>query len=85
LQNPDVKLIGLGARDSLRLEAGLCLYGHDIDDTTTPAEANLKWVIPKRRREEANFPGAQKILQQIKEWHSARTCRPAAGWPRPRA
>jgi aminomethyltransferase len=66
LQNPDVKLIGLGARDSLRLEAGLCLYGHDIDDTTTPAEANLKWVIPKRRREEANFPGAQEILVQIK-------------------
>lgn len=67
LQNPDVRMIGLGARDSLRLEAGLCLYGHDIDDTTTPAEANLKWVIPKRRREEANFPGAEKILGQIKD------------------
>jgi len=65
LQNADVKLIGLGARDSLRLESGLCLYGHDIDDTTTPAEANLKWVIAKRRREEANFPAAAAILKQI--------------------
>lgn len=67
LQNPDVRLIGLGARDSLRLEAGLCLYGHDIDDTTTPAEANLKWVVPKRRRDEANFPGAEIILNQFRE------------------
>ena len=49
--------IGLGARDSLRLEAGLCLYGHDIDEHSSPVDANLKWVIPKRRREEANFPG----------------------------
>jgi aminomethyltransferase len=65
LMQHHVKLIGLGARDSLRLEAGLCLYGHDIDDTTTPAEANLKWIIPKRRRGEANFPAAQKILAQI--------------------
>jgi aminomethyltransferase len=65
LQEPEVKLIGLGARDSLRLEAGLCLYGHDIDDHSTPIDANLKWVIPKRRREEKNFPGAEKIMKQL--------------------
>lgn len=64
LSFPDVKWIGLGARDSLRLEAGLCLYGHDLDESTTPVEANLKWVIQKRRREEKNFPGADKILKQ---------------------
>jgi aminomethyltransferase len=67
LSHNDVKWIGLGARDSLRLEAGLCLYGHDIDDQTTPVEANLKWVIPKRRREEKKFCGAEKILRQLKE------------------
>ncbi|KAJ2432270.1 hypothetical protein IWW46_006675, partial [Coemansia sp. RSA 2440] len=50
LENPEVKLAGLGARDSLRLEAGLCLYGSDIDATTTPMEANLVWTIGKRRR-----------------------------------
>ncbi len=65
LAHPDVKPIGLGARDSLRLEAGLCLYGHDIDETTTPIEGALGWVIPGRRREEANFPGADIILRQI--------------------
>lgn len=65
LTDADVKMIGLGARDSLRLEAGLCLYGHDIDDTTTPAEANLKWTLPKRRREAKDFPAAEKILSQI--------------------
>lgn len=65
LQEQEVKLIGLGARDSLRLEAGLCLYGHDIDDHSTPIDANLKWVIPKRRREEKNFPGAEKIMSQL--------------------
>jgi len=61
----EVKLIGLGARDSLRLEAGLCLYGHDLDENKTPVEANLKWVIPKRRREEKNFRGAEKIVAQL--------------------
>lgn len=66
LEEPEVRLIGLGARDSLRLEAGLCLYGHDIDTHSTPVDANLRWVMPKRRREEANFPGAQKILNQLK-------------------
>ena len=53
---------GLGARDSLRLEAGLCLYGHDIDETTTPVEAGLGWTMAKRRRQERNFPGAARIL-----------------------
>ena len=62
-----VSPIGLGARDSLRLEAGLCLYGHDIDERTTPVEAALTWSIGKRRREEANFPGAEPILAQISE------------------
>ncbi|XP_033744875.1 aminomethyltransferase, mitochondrial-like [Pecten maximus] len=62
-----VHLAGLGARDSLRLEAGLCLYGNDIDEDTTPVEATLLWTIGKRRRAEANFPGADIILQQIKD------------------
>lgn len=65
LAEEEVKPIGLGARDSLRLEAGLCLYGHDIDETTTPVEGALTWTIGKRRREEANFPGAKIILSQI--------------------
>lgn len=56
---------GLGARDSLRLEAGLCLHGHDIDETTTPAEAALGWTISKRRRAEGGFIGADVILSQI--------------------
>ncbi|ORY76346.1 hypothetical protein BCR37DRAFT_164442 [Protomyces lactucae-debilis] len=60
-----VALAGLGARDSLRLEAGMCLYGSDLDDTTTPNEAGLLWTIPKRRRQEANFPGASVVLQQL--------------------
>lgn len=67
LAHPDVKPIGLGARDSLRLEAGLCLYGHDIDTTTTPIEANLAWTISKRRREEGGFPGAAVVQQQLKD------------------
>ena len=57
--------IGLGARDSLRLEAGLCLYGHDIDQTTTPVEAGLLWSVGKRRRTEGGFPGAAIVQQQI--------------------
>lgn len=65
LAEPEVKPIGLGARDSLRLEAGLCLYGHDIDETTTPIEGALGWTIGKRRRSEANFPGADIIMAQI--------------------
>ncbi|XP_077998408.1 aminomethyltransferase, mitochondrial-like [Glandiceps talaboti] len=66
-EEASVKMAGLGARDSLRLEAGLCLYGNDIDDNTTPVEATLLWTIAKRRRQEANFPGADIILRQIKE------------------
>lgn len=60
-----VKPIGLGARDSLRLEGGLCLYGHDIDTTTSPVEAGLIWSIQKRRREEGGFPGADRIKAEI--------------------
>jgi aminomethyltransferase len=67
LAEPEVKPIGLGARDSLRLEAGLCLYGHDIDESTTPVEAGLTWSIPKRRREEGGFPGDARILRQLAE------------------
>ncbi|WP_090705865.1 MULTISPECIES: glycine cleavage system aminomethyltransferase GcvT [unclassified Beijerinckia] len=62
-----VKPIGLGARDSLRLEAGLCLYGHDIDETTSPIEAALAWSIAKRRREDGGFPGAERIKREIAE------------------
>jgi aminomethyltransferase len=62
---PEVTMVGLGARDTLRLEAGLCLYGHDIDETISPIEASLNWVIPKRRRLEANFPGAERILREL--------------------
>ena len=57
-------LIGLGARDTLRLEAGLCLYGNDIDENTSPLEANLKWAISKNRIKK-NFPGSKKIQSQI--------------------
>ena len=67
LAQPEVAPIGLGARDSLRLEAGLCLYGHDIDTTTTPVEAGLTWAISKRRREEGGFPGAAVVQRQLKE------------------
>jgi len=62
LAHEAVAWAGLGARDSLRLEAGLCLYGHDIDETTTPVEAGLAWTMAKRRRQERNFPGANCIL-----------------------
>jgi aminomethyltransferase len=65
LKEPEVLPIGLGARDSLRLEAGLCLYGHDIDETTSPVEAGLAWAIGKRRREEKNFPGAARIMNEL--------------------
>jgi aminomethyltransferase len=62
-----VKPIGLGARDSLRLEAGLCLYGHDIDETTSPVEAGLAWSIGKRRRAEGGFPGDERIARELKD------------------
>lgn len=67
LAEPEVKPIGLGARDSLRLEAGLCLYGHDIDTTTSPVEGALVWSIQKRRREEGGFPGAERIQRELKD------------------
>ncbi len=67
LADPEVRPIGLGARDSLRLEAGLCLYGHDIDTTTSPVEAGLVWSIQKRRREEGGFPGEGRIRREIAE------------------
>ena len=65
LADPRVKPIGLGARDSLRLEAGLCLYGNDIDETTNPVEAALTWVISKRRKMEWNFIGADPIRAML--------------------
>jgi aminomethyltransferase len=69
LENSDVLPIGLGARDSLRLEAGLCLYGHDIDATTTPVEGALEWSIQKSRRHRGvragGFPGADRILSEL--------------------
>jgi aminomethyltransferase len=65
LADPAVKPVGLGARDSLRLEAGLCLYGHDIDETTSPVEAALVWSIGKRRREEGGFPGDGRIRREL--------------------
>ena len=71
LAQPEVKPVGLGARNSLRLEAGLCLYGNDIDATTTPVEANLNWAIQKIRRSggarAGGFPGAEKILAQLSD------------------
>ncbi|HEY0832593.1 MAG TPA: glycine cleavage system aminomethyltransferase GcvT [Azospirillum sp.] len=67
LAEPEVAPVGLGARDSLRLEAGLCLYGHDIDETTTPVEAALEWALPKRRRAEGGFPGADIVLGQLRD------------------
>ncbi|PKH03749.1 glycine cleavage system protein T [Psychromonas sp. MB-3u-54] len=72
----EVEWIGLGARDSLRLEAGLCLYGHDLDETTTPVEASLLWGISKARRADGSrpggFPGADIILEQIKSKNISR-------------
>jgi aminomethyltransferase len=65
LANPAVKPIGLGARDSLRLEAGLCLYGHELDETTSPNEAALMWSIAKRRREQGGFVGAARVQNEI--------------------
>jgi aminomethyltransferase len=72
LGDPQVALIGLGARDTLRLEAGLCLYGHDIDETTTPVAAGLAWTIGKRRREEGGFPAAERILKELADPPSRR-------------
>jgi aminomethyltransferase len=65
LDEADVRPIGLGARDSLRLEAGLCLYGHDIDSSTGPVEAGLSWSISKRRREAGGFFGYEQVKRAI--------------------
>ncbi len=76
LDMEEVAPIGLGARDSLRLEAGMCLYGHDIDETTSPVEGNLTWAIQKARRaggaREGGFPGAARILKELAEGPSRR-------------
>lgn len=76
LEHPDCEAIGLGARDSLRLEAGLCLYGNDIDTKTSPIEAALEWAIQKARRaggdREGGFPGAERILRELKDGTSRR-------------
>ena len=76
LKDEAVAPIGLGARDSLRLEAGLCLYGHDIDTTTTPVEGALEWSVQKSRRtggaRAGGFPGAEKILSQFEKGASRR-------------
>jgi len=72
-ENPSIVIpAGLAARDTLRLEAGLCLYGHDIDTTTTPVEAGLEFIIGPRRRKEGNFPGFEVISQQLKNGPSRR-------------
>ncbi|MNQ86745.1 Aminomethyltransferase [compost metagenome] len=71
LAQPEVEAIGLGARDSLRLEAGLCLYGHDMDMSLTPIEASLAWAISKARRGDGvrpgGFPGASRVFSQQKD------------------
>ena len=67
LAEHEVQPVGLGARDSLRLEAGLCLYGHDMDETTSPVEAGLRWIIPKHRRTPGAFPGSARILKEIED------------------
>ncbi len=67
LKQEGVQPIGLGARDSLRLEAGMCLYGHELDETTSPVEANLVWSMQKRRRDEGGFPGAARIQKELKD------------------
>lgn len=67
LSQTPVQLTGLGARDSLRLEAGMCLYGQDLDENTSPVEAGLSWVIGKERRETGGFIGADLVLKHLKD------------------
>jgi len=72
MAQPEVGAVGLGARDSLRLEAGLCLYGNDLDDTTSPAEGTLLWVVAKNRRVPGGFVGSERILDEIKNKSASR-------------
>ncbi len=72
LARPGVVPAGLGARDTLRLEAGLALYGQDLDETTSPVEADLVWTMPKRRREAGGFPGAARIQAELRDGPSRR-------------
>ena len=85
LADPEVKPIGLGARDSLRLEGGLCLYGHELDETISPVEADLLWSIQKRRRTEGGFIGAARVQKELADGVSAQARRHQAGRPRPSA
>ncbi|KAF3455201.1 hypothetical protein FNV43_RR05649 [Rhamnella rubrinervis] len=80
-----VRLTGLGARDSLRLEAGLCLYGNDMEQHTTPVEAGLTWAIGKRRRAEGGFLGAEVILKQLADGPSIRRVGFFSSGPPPRS
>lgn len=80
-----IRLTGLGARDSLRLEAGLCLYGNDMEQHTTPVEAGLTWAIGKRRRAEGGFLGAEVILKQIEEGPKIRRVGFFSSGPPPRS
>ena len=72
LAEDEVEAVGLGARDTLRLEAGLSLYGHELNEIITPVEAGLKWVIKKGHNQ---FPGADKILNQLHHRHRKNPCR----------
>ncbi|WFD28376.1 aminomethyltransferase [Malassezia nana] len=67
LDDSEVELAGLAARDSLRLEAGMCLYGHDLDESVSPIEGALAWTVGKDRREAGDFLGAQRVLKELKE------------------
>ena len=71
---PIAEMIGLGARDSLRLEAGLCLYGHDINETISPIEAMLAWTISKRRKEEGGYLGSDIVKQHIEKGVAKKRC-----------
>jgi aminomethyltransferase len=80
-----VRLTGLGARDSLRLEAGLCLYGNDMEQHITPVEAGLNWAIGKRRKAEGGFLGAEVILKQLAEGPKVRLVGFSSTGPPPRS
>ena len=81
LADPLVKPVGLGARDSLRLEGGLCLYGHELDETISPVEADLVWSIQKRRRAEGGFIGAARVQKELAEGVAAQARRHQARRP----